>query len=91
MADSSNLISNVNWSLTFWKATNAGSTMHTLKINGQDGSKEVAAFWIYGVIEYAALNSLGLFKSWSLRLKCKAHDMDLVKENLQRRGVLGPD
>lgn len=65
--------------------------MHTLGINGRDGSKGVAAFWIYGVIEYAALNILGTYKSWLLKLGCDDDDMNIIKDNLQSWGVLGPD
>lgn len=42
LTDSSNLISNVNWDLTFWRATNASETMHILVIK-KDDSRGVAA------------------------------------------------
>lgn len=90
LTDSSNLITNVNWDLRFWKATNTSATMHSLGINGKDGSKEVAAFWIYEVVEFANLTALGTYKSWSLRLACDDDEINIIRDNLQRRGILGP-
>lgn len=51
--NSSHLLSNVDWTWTFWKSTNATNTMHTLGIKGADDAKRLAAFWIIGIIEYA--------------------------------------
>lgn len=69
MSNSFSLLANVDWDRTFWKPTNANEIMHTLGIKGEDGAKGIAAFWVFGKIEYAAL-SLGSWKSWNIKVIC---------------------
>ena len=46
LTDSFNLISNINWDFTFWKAINTSSIIHTLGITELDDSKGVTSFLI---------------------------------------------
>ena len=62
IASSSNLLSNVDWNRTLWKSTNSSNIMHTLGIEGTDDSKRVAAYWVFGIIEYVAL-TFGTYNS----------------------------
>ena len=64
--------------------------MHTLGIEGTDDSKGIAAFWVFGIIEYVAL-TLGTYNSWSAKVICSDEDLKVLKENLQSRGILGKE
>ena len=64
--------------------------MHTLGIEGTDDSKGVAAFCVFGIIEYIAL-TLGTYNSWSAKVICSDEDLKVLKENLQSRGILGKE
>lgn len=81
MVNSSNLLSSVDWDLTFWKLTNASDTMHTLGIKGKDDLKGMAAFWVFGIIKYVAL-ALGTYNSWSVKVVCDDDNLRNIRDNL---------
>lgn len=64
--------------------------MHMLGIKGTDNSKDVAVFWVFGIIEYVAL-TLGTYNSWSAKVICINKDLKILKENLQSREILGKE
>ena len=89
--NSSNLLSNVDWTRTFWKSTNATNTMHTLGIKGDDNAKGLAAFWVIGTIEYARLELNATYPSWNIKVICNEDILDNLRQILLAQGILGED
>ncbi len=85
-----NLVSNISWNLTFWKTTNTSKIMHILGIQSRGGTKRILAYWILRVLEYVALTSLEIYRSWAIKLACKIDDLKIIKDNLWNCGSLCP-
>lgn len=64
--------------------------MHMLGIEGIDNLKDVAAFWVFGIIKYVAL-PLGTYNSWSAKGIYNDKDLKVLKENFQSQRILGKE
>ena len=53
--------------------------MHTLGTEGTNNLKGVAAFWVFGIIEYVVL-TLGTYNSCSAKVIYSDKDLKVLKE-----------
>lgn len=51
--DSSYVLPNINWGNFFWRATDRNNKMHMLGLKTENGTKEMAVFWVTGPITQA--------------------------------------
>lgn len=64
--------------------------MHMLSLKKDDSTKEMAVFWITGLIKFAILKYEDI-KKWTIKVDCESRIFDGLRNYLKTVGVLGRD
>lgn len=64
--------------------------MYTLGINKKDGIKEIAIFWVTGLMKFVALE-YSTYKSWNVKVDCEMAVLDELKNYLRTKDIFSQD